>query len=249
MKQAIKIILLLLAVFPIWLTIVAMGEESRVEAIKAKINAELLRISTERGVARSGMSQKLSEKKFQVLEIQSRAKELQDLDLEGRSEIEISEIVPRGTSKIIFKNLDAEGRLVRMIRIPVRLFIEELAAVATHDISRGEIITTDDFKMEFRDASQFRGDIIHSQDLHQRVARSGIREGEVIYASALEKDSLVVRGDRVKVKVVGTGITLTVVGQALESGDRGQTIKVVNTDSRKEFLGIVIDSKEVEVRL
>jgi flagella basal body P-ring formation protein FlgA len=60
---------------------------------------------------------------------------------------------------------------------------------------------------------------------------------------------MISRGDRVKVKVVGTGILLTVVGQAQEAGAKGQTIKVINTDSHKEFLGVVTDAKEVEVRL
>lgn len=238
MKQAFKIFLLILAIFPIWLTILAMGEESKevskVEALKARINAEFL---------------KITDRHIQVVDIQMRSKEIEDFDTNSKLLVEISSLNILGNSTLVVKTLDASGRLAKLIRLPVKLFVEDQIAVANRDLARSEMITQDDVRLEWRDASQIRSSVIHPQDIKNQILKSNIKEGDVIYSNQLQKDAMVARGDRVKVRVVGTGITLTVVGQALEAGSRGQTIKVVNTDSRKEFLGVVTDSKEVEVRL
>lgn len=234
MKPALKILLLILAIFPLWLTILAMGEESNIEALKTRLNSEFL---------------KMTDRRIQVISIQSHAKEISDIDSKSKMVVEITNLNIMGNSTVVIKNADSSGRLTKVVRIPVKLYVEEPVAVATRDLARSDILDRDDFKIEWRDASQLRGQAMRAQDIHHQNVRTNIKEGEVIYSSQLQKESMVAKGDRVKVRVVGSGILLTVTAQATEAGAKGQTIKVVNSDSKKEFLGVVVDDKEVEVRL
>ena len=234
MKQALKILLLILAVFPLWLTIMAMGSESKSDALKNRINTEFL---------------KVTDRHIQVLEILSRDKEIDTFNFSGQVQVEVANLNAVGTSNLVVKSVDSSGRLSQMIRLPVKLFIEEQVAIATRDIARADTLAHDDFQLVWRDASKIRQAVPRTQDLKGQIARSVIKDGEVIYSNQLQHEAMVARGDRVKVRVVGTGILLTVAGQALEAGSKGQTIKVVNIDSHKEFLGVVTDSKEVELKL
>lgn len=234
MKPVLKILLLLLAIFPLWVTILAFGEESKLEVLKSKMNSELL---------------KVTDRHLQVLEILSRDKALLAFDANAKFSIELSSVAPRGTSNLVLKSVDASGRLLQMVRVPVKLFVEDQVGVATRDLSRGEILSAEDFKVEWRDAGQLQTSVPSAEEIKGQMTRTYIRAGDVIYSSAIQHQAMVSRGDRVKVRVVGPGILLTVMGQALETGGKGQSIKVVNLESQKEFVGVITNSKEIEVRL
>lgn len=235
MKQIVKIFLLVLAIFPLWLTIVALGASPDFKnTLKNRLNTELL---------------KKTDRRIQVLEIYNFPKELEGQDLKAKFEIDLSGIQKTATSALLMKFKDAEGRLSKVYRIAAKTFVEELAAVATRGISRGDTIQDGDFKMEWRDASQFQSNPLRPQDLIGRTLRLDVRDGEPFYETSLVKESLVSKGDRVVVSVKGSGLNLSVVAVAQEPGVRGQTIKVMNLDSKKEFLAVVTASKGVEINL
>jgi flagella basal body P-ring formation protein FlgA len=248
MKQFLKVILLVIAMVPVWLTIVALGEpvapvatimkepseEVLLRQWKDKINSQLLLTK---------------DRRIQMLEILPPYKNLLTAQTDQNFELDLSEIRSRGNSVVGLRYLDEEGRLTAFYRVICRLLIQEQVAVATRDLARDSVIKAGDFKMDWRDASSFSSITAKANDLIGKVIRNQVRENDIIFEAGLQKENLINRGDRVKVSVVGRGLTLTTVGIAQEAGIRGQTIKIQNTDSKKDIIGVVTNSREVEVRL
>ena len=74
-------------------------------------------------------------------------------------------------------------------------------------------------------------------------------QGDAIRWSLLENPELVKRGDLITLLVRSHGFTASTKGTALESGKKGQRIKVSNASSTKVVEGIVIESGVVETKL
>ncbi|MDB5038418.1 MAG: Flagella basal body P-ring formation protein FlgA [Bacteriovoracaceae bacterium] len=235
MNRCLKILMLVLLILPIWLTIVALaGTDSSLEVWKERMNSKLLE-NTERRIQISDLIGKGADFGTQAKDAPF------DLDLSG--------VRDQGVSEIAVKFFDKTGRLTKLVRVSAKLFIQEQVAVARRALNSGDMIQKDDFKMDWRDVSTFRGSPIRSTDLAGRTVRSSIQENEVIYDGRIQKNQLISRGDRVKISIISKGLTVSGFGIAEDSGSKGQTVKVLNGDSRKEIVGIVTDVRAIEVRL
>lgn len=53
----------------------------------------------------------------------------------------------------------------------------------------------------------------------------------------------------VAVKVVSGGLTIIASGQAVSDGAMGQLIRVLNLDTRKDFVARVVGENQVEIQL
>lgn len=221
---------------PLWLTIAAFAgtQKAPSDAWKTKLNAKLL---------------ELKDRKIQVTHMLSTSVELSDALLSQDFEADLSGISIRGNSEIGLKYFDAEGRLTKYIKLPVTLLVQYQVPVAARVLARGVPVQTGDFKMEWRDASAFSSAPARMEDLLGRVVRNQVREDDVVYESSLEIERLISKGDRVRVAVIADGLMLSTTGIAQEPGIKGQTIKVLNIDSKKEIFAVVTDTKSVEVRL
>ncbi|HYH04903.1 MAG TPA: flagellar basal body P-ring formation chaperone FlgA, partial [Bacillota bacterium] len=74
-----------------------------------------------------------------------------------------------------------------------------------------------------------------------------MRPGQVMSREAIQPVPLVAKGREVKVMVRGNGVLITLAGIATSDGWNGETITVINSDSKKEFSGRVIGKGIVEV--
>ncbi|MBN8554902.1 MAG: flagellar basal body P-ring formation protein FlgA [Deltaproteobacteria bacterium] len=243
MKNIFKFVLLIVAMIPVWLTIVALGattteksvsEASLINTWKDKINSKLLLVR---------------DRRIQVIELAPPFKDLFETSLTQTFELDLSDLKARGNSTIGLKILDTEGRLAQFKRVNCRLLIQEQVPVATRDLSRDSVIRVSDFKMEWRDASTFSSMVAKSNELVGKVIRNQVRQNDILLQAGLQNETIVARGDRVKISVVGKGLSLTATGIAQEAGVKGQSIKIQNPESRKELVGVVTDTREVEVRL
>lgn len=235
MKVALKIILLIILCLPIWLTIVAFAGPSAPDvawrdALNAKLQAE-------------------KNRRVQILELMpARVVPSRDLIQETFS-VELIDVRAQGISSLGVKVVDAEGRLQNYFRLPARLLVQERMAVAAQHIPANTTLTAEHFTIDWKEASSQRGSGVAGDGLVGRVTQKALTPGQVITEAQLKTFRLVERGSRVKVKVVGSGLTLTGSGVAREAGSAGDLIKVLNTDSKKEIVGRVIASNLVEVRL
>ena len=238
MAKTLKIFLLILAVLPLWLTIVTLGAP-RSNAISAawkdRINSRLL---------------DLEDRKIQILEILPTRENLSDEDLNQNFELDLSALQPRSFSILTLRFSDVENRLLKVIRLSVKASIQTEVYVATVDLNRDAIVNPSLVKSEWRDVASLKGTPVRLFDIQKgRILRMPIRQSEPLYSTHLSKEQLVSRGDQVRVSVVGQGIVLTITGVAQEAGSKGQTIRVMNTESRKEIFGVVTDLRAVEVQL
>jgi flagella basal body P-ring formation protein FlgA len=107
-------------------------------------------------------------------------------------------------------------------------------AVLNRSLRRGETIEAGDISVERRprgsvpadaqkDATQFIG----------REARRALGAGSLVRQGDLIRPELVARGDLVTIVYQGPGLMLTLRGRATESGALGDTISVVNQQSKR----------------
>lgn len=86
------------------------------------------------------------------------------------------------------------------------------------------------------------------QVIGKRVTQS-LRKGSPIRFNQLEETPLVRRGDRVTVRVKSGGLEIVTAGEAKQDGRLGETIKVVNLDSKKMIFAEVVSSGDVRIDL
>ena|GEM_PF-5853533 len=237
MGKVFKILLVVLAVFPLWLTIIAFGgDESSLTPWKARLNEALLKVHNPKVQITSILSNRANGK-------------LTDKLLKEPVKIDLININPRGTSQLGLRYFDKKGRLTNLIYLNVHLFVQRQVSVATQDLPKGSSISKDDFKMKWMDASTLGRNPAEKSQIENREVRSFIGNGDVIYTAKVKTETLINKGDRVKVKVVGKGLSVSTIGVAQEDGTKGETIKILNLDSKREIYAVVIGAKRAEVRL
>lgn len=82
--------------------------------------------------------------------------------------------------------------------------------------------------------------------LGKRAKRS-LKANQMLRANQIETRPMIRSGDVVLIIVESGALKVSVMGEALEKGERGGTIRVLNTSSKREVRAIVMDSKTVKV--
>jgi flagella basal body P-ring formation protein FlgA len=121
-------------------------------------------------------------------------------------------------------------------------------AVLTRPLARGEAAQASDFALEKRVRETLPADVqVDAHDLAGRVARRALHAGAVVRSGDLARPEIVSRGDIVTIVYEAPGIMLTLRGRASDSGAEGDTIAVVNPQSKKTLHGQVIAPGKVSV--
>ncbi len=237
MKAFFKLVLLLLAIFPVWLTIIAFANPSVPSAQwKDALNGKLVEQATD-------------SKKIQVIELSTTSDVFRDEYLAEAFEIKISDPKSKGFSAVEVTFYDDGGKLKRVLRVPARLLIEGRVVVASKDLNRGQRIQSADLTVEWRDLSTISGSTVTQDELIGRLVRTPVKAGRAILALMLEVENLVKIGDRVRVLVSGNGLKISGFGIARQNGQKGETIRILNPDSKREIYGVVTAEQLVEVQL
>ncbi|MBA4749095.1 MAG: flagellar basal body P-ring formation protein FlgA [Alphaproteobacteria bacterium] len=113
----------------------------------------------------------------------------------------------------------------------------------------GEAITEQDLtwkKITLRKLS--RTTLTKTEDILGCVVRAHtLKVGAPLRHTDVEKPLLVKRGEAVLITVQDAKISLDLEGTALEQGEKGQRIRVLNPMSKRTLHGIVVDHKRVEI--
>jgi flagella basal body P-ring formation protein FlgA len=237
MKAFFKLVLLLLAIFPVWLTIIAFANPTIPSAQwKDAVNGKLIEQASE-------------SKKIQVIELSTTSDVFSDAYLAEAFEVKIADPKSKGFSSVEVTFYDEGGKLKRVLRVPARLLIEGRVVVATRDLNRGQRIQASDLALEWRDLASVTGNAANQDDLIGRLLRTPVKAGRVMISSMLETENLVKMGDRVRVIVSGNGLKISGFGIARQNGQKGETIRILNPDSKREIYGVVTSDQLVEVQL
>lgn len=126
--------------------------------------------------------------------------------------------------------------------------IETIDALAVdHPVERGAVLQASNLVVLRRPKSQ--GDALtDSAAVVGLAARHQLRPGQALTAADLMKPELIQRNDAVTLIYEAPGVTLTLRGQAQDTGALGDAISVLNAQTKRIVQGIVAGPGQVTVR-
>lgn len=125
--------------------------------------------------------------------------------------------------------------------------IQTVAAVTVdRAVDRGEVLQASDLTVLRRPKSQ-ASDLVDMQGAVGLAARHPLRPGQPIYLTDLMKPDIVQRNDTVTLVYEAPGLTLTLRGQAQGAGALGDTIDVLNPQTKRVVQGVISGPDRVSV--
>jgi flagella basal body P-ring formation protein FlgA len=122
------------------------------------------------------------------------------------------------------------------------------AAVPTRALARGEVVKANDFTIERRPKAEFLSEPpAPASDVVGLAARRSVRAGAPLRGADLMKPEMVARGDMVTLHYAVPGIVLSMRGKALEAGAEGDSVSVLNEQSKRTIQGTVTAPGHVTV--
>lgn len=113
------------------------------------------------------------------------------------------------------------------------------AAVVTRNVERGDILKASDISIERRPKAEAGGDPAQRARAVGMQTRRAIRMGQILRMTDLAKADLVQRDQNVSLIFEAPGIYLTMRGKAIDAGTEGDTVSVMNLQSKRVVQGIV----------
>lgn len=153
-----------------------------------------------------------------------------------------------GERMIVGVTLSKDGQPVSRLNVPVVIKMTMEVAVAAADIKKGVPLSDRDLVMEKRPAGAgMEKYVTEIADATGKQLDRSVRAGTIIRSDQLQTPKLVSAGSPVVITADTGTIKITTMGKAKQDGDKGEWIKVVNTDSRKTIDAKVIGPGEVSV--
>jgi flagella basal body P-ring formation protein FlgA len=120
--------------------------------------------------------------------------------------------------------------------------------VLNRSLNRGETLQASDYSIERRPRETVSGDVqLETASLAGSVARRGLAAGSILRPGDLGKPDVVSRGDIVTVVYEIPGMMLTLRGRATEAGAQGESIGILNIQSKKTLQATVTGPGKVSV--
>lgn len=123
------------------------------------------------------------------------------------------------------------------------------AAILTRNVDRGEVLKASDVVVERRPKAEVGGDAATRGQTVGMQMRRGLRGGSPLKTADLAKPDLVQRDEDVTLIYESAGIYLTVRGKASESGTEGDTVNVLNQQSKRTVSGVVVGRRQVAISI
>jgi flagella basal body P-ring formation protein FlgA len=152
---------------------------------------------------------------------------------------------PGYLSGTIYFNVN--GKEAARLRITAQVELQMPALVAVRDLPRGHILSEADLAESLVPFSQSKGALKEVSQAIGQTLKVSLRVGSPVRDRDLTKTSLVKKGETVTIIAQSGGLKVTALGQAKQDGALGQTIAVINQDSKKTISGKVIGPGMVEV--
>jgi flagella basal body P-ring formation protein FlgA len=178
-------------------------------------------------------------------------RDVRDLNVEpdATGELQVLNLTydPRSTRFDVTFDLASSPTLHRQPARFTGTALETIPAVAVaRPVNRGEVLKDSDLTVLRRP----KGDSGALTDISTVVglsARHDLRPDQPLRSADLMKPEVIARNDTVTIVYQAPGITLTLRGQAQEAGALGDTINVLNIESKRPVQGVVIAPGRVAV--
>jgi len=123
------------------------------------------------------------------------------------------------------------------------------AAVLTRNVDRGDVLKASDVVIERRPKAEVGNDAATRGRAVGMQMRKGVRAGQALRGADLGKPDLVQRDDNVTLIFEASGIYLTARGKAVDSGTEGDTVTVLNLQSKRTISGVVVGRDQVAIQI
>jgi flagellar basal body P-ring formation protein FlgA len=121
------------------------------------------------------------------------------------------------------------------------------AAVLTRNVDRGSVLKASDVVVERRPKADVGGDAASRGQAVGMQMRKPVRAGEALRMVDLSKPDLVQKDDNVVLIYESAGIYLTARGKAIDTGTDGDTVSVLNLQSKRTVTGTVVGRDQVAI--
>lgn len=136
-------------------------------------------------------------------------------------------------------------------KIWVKTYIEVLkpVVVTRRPMARNQVISADDISLEKRDLAKVPpGALMNVHEVVGLRLKRTLGVGAVLRSAFVDKPLVVKRGDVVKLLIETISLKITALGRVDQRGGIGDTVRVINLDSKRRVYGQVVDSQTVRVR-
>jgi len=121
-------------------------------------------------------------------------------------------------------------------------------AVLTRDIDRTEMLKASDVALERRPKAEISGEAATRERAVGMQLRRPMRSGTPIRVADIAKPDLVQRDQNVTIIYQVPGLYLTTRGKAIDSGSEGDTVSVLNVQSKRTLSGVVTGRGQVTIQ-
>lgn len=154
-----------------------------------------------------------------------------------------------GRMPIMVRRL-VDGQVVESQRLLADVERRCLAVVATRKIDRQAVISPE--AVEIREVyltGSSGAPMTDLRDVVGQTSMAALRPGDVLTEGHVLSPVLVRRGQEVTVRGTAGGLSIRLVGVAMEDGEKGQVIRVRNTASRETFWARVTERRAAQALL
>jgi flagellar basal body P-ring formation protein FlgA len=179
-------------------------------------------------------------------------RDVQDVRLEAANTGAIQPVAARveprsGRFDVTFEIANDSGVASTRLRF-TGIAIETVeVAVLTRNVDRGDLLRSGDLVVERRPKAEINGDAASRNKAVGMQMRRGMRATQALKVADLVKPDLVQRDQEVTLIHQSAGLYLTTRGKALESGTEGDTVNVLNPQSKRTISGTVTGRGQVTI--
>jgi flagellar basal body P-ring formation protein FlgA len=123
------------------------------------------------------------------------------------------------------------------------------AAILTRNVERGDVLKASDVVTERRPKAEVGNDAAPRGGAVGMQMRKGLRAGQALRVADLGKPDLVQKDDNVTLIYEAAGIYLTARGKAIDNGTEGDTVTVLNLQSKRTITGTVVGRDQVTIAI
>jgi len=143
---------------------------------------------------------------------------------------------------------DVQGHPSKKAWATVKIEVETDAVVVLKPLNRNQTIENGDVHVVSMDKADLPTNYVSRlEDVVGKKTLRAMNPKEIFRTDVVELPPMVKRSDRVSIVAESDSIRITAVGEAKESGGRGERVKVTNLNSNKDIFARVLDSKTVRV--
>ncbi|HSR10403.1 MAG TPA: flagellar basal body P-ring formation chaperone FlgA [Thermodesulfobacteriota bacterium] len=163
-------------------------------------------------------------------------------------EVRAPERFSQGGNLSVLLTAVQEGKKVRDFRVAARVEVYADVVAARNYLPRHHLVEEKDLHMVKKNVTLQPQDFITDvKDAAGKRTTLAVNHQETLRKSMLETPPIVKKGDRVNLIIEKNNFQITAAGEVREEGREGDRVRVMNTSSRKEVSGKVLDAKTVQV--